>query len=393
MRKKASRQRRILERARSAKSGVGSGLIALLCLCGALLRPQVLSGADATPAWQQEWQKVLGAAEKEGQVTVYAPPGKQYQDAIGSFQEAHPKIKLNYVPGSGTNNAQRLLAERRAEKYLADLFIGGSGTMTLVLVKAGVLDPIPPTLILPENKDASLWFSKKHIYADPKGQHVFMFQGNVQTDIGAYNTKLVDSGEIKSFWDVLKPKWKGKMAAFDPKERGHIQRMRAIYYNPALGPEFIRKLFSEMEVTVARDQRQLLDWVASGKVHIYLFATGSDTDDAQRKGLPVGVLYGQAEEGYMSGGFGHLALINKAPHPQATRVFVNWLLSKEGQTHWHKKSDNNSLRMDIVKEMLTDQRTVPQEGKKYLNASLPEYEDVKPLQKIVDEALAKAGKK
>jgi iron(III) transport system substrate-binding protein len=375
------------------KISFGSKLFLLICLCGALLRPQLLRAADGAAAWQQEWQKTVASAEKEGQVTLYAPPGKQYQDAIGSFQDAHPKIKLNYVPGSGTQNAQRLLSERRAEKYIADLFIGGSGTMTLVLFQGGVLDPIPPTLILPENKDASLWFSKRHLYADPKGQYVFMFQGNVQTDIGAHNTKLVDSGEIKSFWDVLNPKWKGKMVAFDPKERGHIQRMRAIYYNPVLGADFIRRLFSEMDVTVARDQRQLLDWVASGKSHIYLFATSSDVHDAQRKGLPVGVLYGQAEEGYMSGGFGHLALINKAPHPQATRVFVNWLLSKEGQTHWQKKSDNNSLRVDIGKDMLSDQRSIPQEGKKYLNASLPEYEDVAPLQKIVEEALAKAGKK
>ncbi|MGH7847414.1 MAG: ABC transporter substrate-binding protein, partial [Candidatus Binatia bacterium] len=216
--------------------------------------------------------------------------------------------------------------------------------------------------------------------------------GNTQTDIGAYNTKLVDPGEIRSFWDVLKPKFKGKMVAFDPKERGHIQRMRAIYYNPALGGEYVRRLFTEMDVAVARDQRLLLDWVASGKAHIYLFATSSDVEEGKRKGLPVGSLYGQPEEGYMSGGFGHLALINKAPHPNAAKVFVNWVLSKEGQTQWQEKSDNNSLRMDIPKDMLSDQTIIAKEGKKYLNTSLPEYEDVKPLLRIVEEALKKSGK-
>ena len=354
--------------------------------------PQDLCAADANPSWQQEWQKVLTAAEKEGQVTVYAPPGKQYQDTIGMFQEKYPRINLNYVPGSGTNNAQKLLSERRADKYLADAFIGGSGTLPLVLLKSGVLDSIPAVLVLPENRDPGLWFSKKHTYADASNQRIFMFQGNVSTDIGAYNTKLVDGSEIKSFWDVLNPKWKGKMVAFDPKERGHIQRMRGIYYSPALGGEFIRRLFSEMDVTVARDQRQLLDWVASGKAYIYLFATGSDVDDAQKKGLPVGVLIGKPEEGYMSGGFGHLGLINKAPHPNAAAVFVNWLLSKEGQLQWQKKSDNNSLRVDIPKEMLSDQKSVPKEGGKYLNTSLPEYEDVQPLLKIVEEALKTAKK-
>ena len=361
---------------------------ALLALCLVVVQQRQDSrAADASPSWQQEWQRVVAAAEKEGQVTVYAPPGKQYQDAIGTFQEKYPRIYLNYVPGSGTNNSQKLLSERRADKYLADAFVGGSGTLTLVLLKSNILDPIPPVLILPENKDGGLWFSKKHTYADAGNQRVFMFQGDVSADIGAYNTKLVDAREIKSYWDVLNPKWKGKMAAFDPKERGHIQRMRAIYYNPALGGEFVRRVFSEMDVTVARDQRQLLDWVAIGKAHICLFATATDVDDAQKKGLPVGMLVGKPEEGYMSGGFGHLGLINKAPHPNAAAVFVNWLLSKEGQLQWQKKSDNNSLRTDIPKEMLSDQRSIPKEGNKYLNASLPEYEDVQPLFKIVEEAL------
>jgi ABC-type Fe3+ transport system substrate-binding protein len=334
----------------------------------------------------------LAGAEKEGQVTVYAPPGKQYQDALAAFQQSQPRIKLNYIPGSGAENSQRLLAERRAGKYLADAIVSGSGT-SAVLAKGGVFDPLPPLLILPENKDPSLWFGSKHHYADAQNQYVFMMQGNVDTKIGAYNTKLVDAKEIKSHRDVLNPKWKGKMVAYDPRERGHIQNMRGIYYNPVLGGEFIRRLFAEMDVTTGRDQRQMMDWVAGGKFYIYLFATPSDVEEAARKGLPVGMLEAPPEEGYMSGGFGHLSVINKAPHPHAATIFVNWLLSKEGQLQWQRKTDNNSLRTDIPKEMLTDKRSVPVQGVKYLNASLPQYEDVKPLLKIVNEAMAKAGKK
>ncbi len=348
--------------------------------------------AQAQTDWKSEWEKSLAAAHAEGQVTVYGPPGKQYQDAISSFQSAYPKIKLNYVPGSGTNNAQRLLTERRAGKYLADAFVGGSGTMILVLFKGGVLEPIPPQLILPESKDTSAWFEKKHHYADSENQYVLMMQGSVQLDLGAYNTNLVNPAEVKSFWDIVQPKWKGKMAAFDPRDRGHIQRMRALYYNPVLGGEFLRRLFEEMDVTLGRDQRQLLDWVAGGKFHVYLFATSSDVEDARKKGLPVGVLYGLPREGYMSGQFGHIALIKQMPHPNATRVFLNWILSREGQIQWQKKTDNNSLRMDIPKEMLTDQREVPKAGEKYLNASLPQYEDVTPVLKIVEGTLGKAGK-
>lgn len=349
--------------------------------------------AAAAPAgWEVEWKQTVAAAEKEGQVTLYAPPGTQYQDAINSFQQYYPKIKLNYVPGSGTNNAQRLLSERRAGKYLPDLFVGGSGTMILVLYKGGVLEPIPPNLILPESKDTSGWFEKKHHYADSENQYVLMMQGSVQYDVGAYNTNLVKPSEVKSFWDILQPKWKGKMAAFDPRDRGHIQRMRSLYYNPNLGPEFLRRLFEDMDVTLGRDQRQLLDWLAAGKFHVYLFATSSDVDDAKKKGLPVGNLYGQPREGYMTGQFGHIALVKQMPHPNAAKVFLNWVLSKEGQTQWQKKTDNNSLRMDIPKDMLTEQQEIPKAGEKYLNASLPQYEDVTPVLKILAAALAKTGK-
>ncbi len=370
-----------------AKGIKGRGII-----FGALFLVGLVGNGMAQSDWKREWEKTVAAGEKEGQVTVYGPPGRQYQNAVSPFQEAYPKIKLIYVPGSGTDNSQRLLAERRAGKYLADLFVSGSGT-AVILFRANVLDPVAPMLVLPEVKDLSVWFTKQHEYADPKNQHIFIMQGNVQSHIGAYNTKLVNPEEIKSQWDLLNPKWRGKMVAYDPKERGYIQNMRGIYYNPAVGPEFIRRLFSEMDVTVGRDQRLMLDWVAQGKFLLFLFATRTDIDDASKKGLPVGVLEGAPQEGHMSAGFGHLCLINKAPHPNAAKVFINWILSKEGQIQWQKKTDNNSLRMDIPKNVLSTQREVPKEGIKYLNASLPQYEDVKPLLKIVDEALAKAGKK
>lgn len=353
----------------------------------------LVGNSVAQSDWKQEWEKTLAAAEKEGQVTVYGPPGRQYQDAIDSFQATYAKVKLVYVPGSGTDNAQKLLAERRAGKYLGDAFVGGSGTMVLVLFKGGILDPFPPVLVLPENRDESVWYTKKHLYADPKGQYVFIMQGNAQSHIGAYNTQLVDPREINSYWDVLKPKWKRKMVAYDPKARGHIQTMRGIYYNPAVGPEFIRRLFSEMDVTVSRDQRLIIDWVAQGKFPLSLFSTRNDILDANKKGLPVDVLEAGPSEGHMSGGFGHAALINKAPHPNAAKVFINWLLSRDGQLQWQKSTDNNSLRMDVPKDMLSDPRLVPKEGGKYLITSLPQYEDVKPLLKIVDEALAKAGRR
>jgi iron(III) transport system substrate-binding protein len=359
-----------------------AGLSLLLCV----------SGQAPSADWRQDWEKANAAAEKEGQITVYGPPGFTYQNAIGAFQDSFHKIKLVYVAGSGTNNAQRLVTERRAGRYLADAFIGGSGTLIEVLFDGGLLEPLSPMLMLPEVKDQSAWFNKAHTYADAKGQYVFMMQGNVNTNLAAYNTKLTKPDGLKSYWDLLSPKWKGKMVAYDPRARGHIQSVRAIYYISKLGPEFFRRFFSEMDVTLTRDQRLMIDWLAQGKFQLSIFSTSNDVQDAKKKGLPVDLIDAPDDESYMSGGFGHVAVLNRAPHPAASKVFLNWLLSKEGQLKWQEKTDNNSLRTDIPKNMLSDPTSVPKDKGRYLNGSLPQYQDVDSVLKIIDEALAKAGK-
>jgi iron(III) transport system substrate-binding protein len=384
--------RRVSQRGEQLKITAG---YTLLLICAAIFASATLSPA-ASPAkleWQLEWEKTIVAAEKEGQVTLYGPPGITYQNAIGAFQNVFPKIKLVYVPGSGTNNAQRLVTERRAGRYLADLFVGGSGTLIEVLFDGNLLDPLPPMLLLPEVKDQSLWFNKIHTYADAKGQHVFMMAGNINTSLAGYNTKLTNTEGVKSHWDLLHPRWKGKIVAYDPRARGHIQSVRGVYHNPKLGGEFMRRFFSEMDVTVSRDQRLMVDWLAQGKFLLYVFATNNDIQEAKKKGLPVDSIDAPDDESHMSGGFGHMALVNKSPHPYAAKVMINWLLSKEGQLKWQEKTDNNSLRTDIPKGILTEPQSVPKACGRYMNTSLPQYQDIEAALKIVDEALAKAGKK
>jgi iron(III) transport system substrate-binding protein len=363
---------------------------ALLLLAGPLLQE---AASNAQPIAGQEWEKALADAEKDAQVTIYGPPGLGYQNAIGAFQQAYPRIKLVYVPGSGTNNAQRLVTERRAGKFLADVFIGGSGTLIEVLFDGNLLDPMPPLLILPEVKDTSGWYNKMHTYADAKGQYVFMMQGNVNTNLAAYNTKATKPEGLKSYLDLLNPKWKGKMVAYDPRARGHIQNIRSIYHNPKLGGEFFRRFFTEMDVTVSRDQRLMIDWLAQGKFLLSIFSTNNDIREARKKGLPVDLIDAPDDESYMSGGFGHVAVVNKAPHPQAAKVFLNWLLSKEGQLKWQEKADDNSLRTDIPKNMLSDPTAIPKATGRYMNTSLPQYQNVDEALKIIGEAIAQSTKK
>ena len=107
------------------------------------------------PAWQAEWEKTLAAAKGEGQVAIYI---SGYEEVLPDFQKEYPDIKVTAVTGRGSQIGQRLLAERRAEKYLADVVSAGGVTTYQQLFPAKVFDPIKPALLLPEITDASKWY-------------------------------------------------------------------------------------------------------------------------------------------------------------------------------------------------------------------------------------------
>ncbi|MBI4488194.1 MAG: extracellular solute-binding protein [Deltaproteobacteria bacterium] len=343
--------------------------------------------------WKQEWEKTLAAAEGEGEVTIYGQARRGVAAAIQAFERSHPKIKVNFIGGSGSDLAKKIMAEKRAGKHLVDIAVGGGGTMVLVYYKAEILQPIPSVLILPEVRDESKWWGKKHLYADPENRHVFMAQGDTGSGIGAINTNLVKTQELQSWWDLLGPRWKGKMVVTDPKSAGNIGSWRFLYYDDDLGPKFIRRFLSEMSVTFAVDERQMMDWVAAGKYHIHVLAKVENTENARKQGLPVMQVFSEKEADAISTGSGHISLFKNAPHPNAAKVYINWFLSREGQMTWQKHTGRNSFRTDIPKGVLSfGEVQVPKEGRKYLLTSLPQYEDVKPLRKLVDEILAAKSK-
>ena len=364
----------------------------LLLLTCFLLQPAVYA-AESKPAWQVEWEKTVEAAKKEGQVTVYI---SGYEEVLPEFQKEYPDIKLVSVTGRGSQLAQRLIAERRGDKYLADVFNSGGVTTYGQLHAAKVLDPIKPLLILPEVTDTSRWYQKQHHYTDPEGQYVFSYVGSATYGSVHYNTKLVDPKDFKSYWDLLNPKWKGKIVARDVRAPGPGSgNARLFYHHPDLGPSFVRKLFGEMDIQLFRDYRQGPDWLAAGKYSICFFC---DADVLKQQGLPVDTFGPKAfkEGGGLVQQFGTITLVNKAPHPNAAKVFINWLLSRRGQIALQKtlvnsESPPDSLRIDIPKDDVPPlSRRV--EGVNYLDTSKPGWQDMKPVLQIMNEALKAAGK-
>lgn len=369
-----------------------------VCLSITLLALWIAGGvaraAEPKAAWRVEWEKALKAAEAEGEVTVYVVDYPRF--TVEHFRKAYPKIKLTLVDGpSGPDLSSRLMAERRAGKYLADIYIAGQGTHVSVLYPAKALAPMPEALILPEVRDESKWFKGKHRYVDPETNRSFVFQGHRGLYI-SYNTQRARAADIKSWWDLTQPKWKGRIVSYDPSVAGVARNaLWFMYKHPALGPEFMNKLFGEMDITVSRDQRQVVDWLA-GKASLCVAC--NDAESGRDQGLPVEVVTHALKEGdYVAGGQGVLSLITPAPHPNAARIFVNWLLSREGQTLYQETSvksgqlNANSRRMDIPKDVIRPEYRLREDGAYWENGPNVDQETAEAT-KLLKEILAKRAR-
>jgi iron(III) transport system substrate-binding protein len=350
---------------------------------------------EGSESGQVEWKKTVAAAKKEGQVTIYGygAPALLPVEA-GVFQKKFPDIKVMTVSG---DPVPRVLSERRGGKYLADVVIGGA-TTPWQLYLAQALDSIKDALILPEVLDESKWWRGRHRYIDPEGKYGFVFIGSPQTGGIYYNTNLVSPNEFQSFWDFLHPRWKGKIEARDVRSPGPGgDGIKLLYYMPE-GPDFVRRLFRDMEITLYRDRRQAVDWLATGKFAICFFCPNSDINIARSQGLPVGA-FGPMKEGVgLASSVGNTALVNKAPHPNAAKLFINWLLSREGQLTVQTVratagiDTSNSLRIDIPKDMIPPEDRLL-DGVRYIETQTPERMAGNPALKVFEEALAEAASK
>jgi iron(III) transport system substrate-binding protein len=360
-----------------------------------LTQTQALA-AEPKGAWQADWEKTVKAAEEERELVIYMT--QAFEPVFReSFQKKFPKIKVTAVTGRGPELSQRIMSERRGGKYMVDLYMSGNITPLTVFYRAKILEPVKPLLILPEVLDTSAWYEGKHHYDDPENRYIFVFEGTPRSGEITYNTKLVNPSEIKSYWDLLTPKWKGKIASVDPLLAGPISAAQIFFYkHPDLGPEYVRRLYAETDMTIVRSNEQLLDWLSAGK---YAFGLGArQVDAAMMQGLPLNqFLPGSLKEGSSVTAYnGTLSFFNRAPHPNAAKVAANWLLSREGQTTWldanHKTGGlNDSLREDISKEKVSEQaRRV--KGAKFLWLNPEWIEELDAIRDIIKKALASTGK-
>jgi iron(III) transport system substrate-binding protein len=323
--------------------------------------------SQTKPAWQERWDKVLAGGKKEGTVVVLGPPGDLIRNAmVDGFKKAYPNIDVEYSGGRSGEQAVKLGTERDGGIYSADVFLGGPTTANFQLKPMKALDPVRPALILPEVTDTKHWRENKHEFSDTDGIYDLVFVGQVSAPL-IYDARQVKREEVDEINELLNPKFKGKIVINDPLVSGAavpVFRFMWETLGPQKATDYYKKLRDQAAV-VDRDQRRQIEWIAQGKYAILIAPSDGVMSQLLQRGIKFEVLEDFKDVGtYIGASFGTAMLINKAPHPNAATVFLNWLLTKEGQTLWSKAMNHVSRRLDVPTDHLFAY-TIPKPGVKY----------------------------
>ncbi|MGE5539476.1 MAG: ABC transporter substrate-binding protein [Gemmatimonas sp.] len=319
-----------------------------------LLAAGIARADDSAPAMKE----LIAAAKAERQVelllsgqvpTLLRPMMRGFEQRYG--------IRVNAQVGGGDQNGQRILAERRVGRYTLDVWLGGANTALVQLLPNNALAPVEELLVDPDVTNLDKWYKRRHYYVDPEQQYVLAFAAQPMQTV-SFNTKLVKESDITSFHDLLDPKWKGKMVSWNPAMEGAGVISVAMYLHPNIGEEWFVRWAREMQVTIVDDVRQGAEWVALGRYPLGIFGISTNALKLQREGLPIQahITKPMAEGPILVNSATNVMVMDRAPHPKAAQLFVNWVLSRDVQQEIMKTSKvSNSLRTDTDDSILEEQ--------------------------------------
>ena len=337
-------------------------MIHKLVIIALLILPQAAYGQ--AKGWEKEWADTLEGAKKEGKLVVATSPDPVMREIAAKFK-ARYGITVEHLAGSSSKLADRLGTERSAGINTVDVFLGGVQTVANTLYPEKMLDPLKPALILPEVVDPKKWKGGKPWFIDPEERYVLRVYSTI-TSLVSINTDHVRPGDLVKATDLLQAKWRGKIATEDPTVAGSGSNTAARIYLQ-MGEEYVKKLYLGQKVVITRERRQLTDWLARGTHPIVFGAQSSDVEKMTKEGFPLKDVYGFSDmPPALTGSPWLLALMNKAPHPNAARVFVNWIVSKEGLEIYAHAEGRVALRTDTDESFISVQER-PKVGIKYFD--------------------------
>ena len=262
--------------------------------------------------------ELIAAARKEGEVNWYSTQiiSQLVRPITVAFEKKYPGIKVRATRQNATEVAVKILNEGRAGRVQADMF---DGTTTVVALKkeGHVLQWLP---------DAA-----KEYPADVKDPAGYWIANNLFIITPAFNTGLVPRGtEPKTYADLLNPKWRGKLAwnGFPTSSGmgGFIGTVLADMGREA-GIAYLRELAKQNIANLRGSAREVLDQVIAGEYSVALQIFNHHAVISAKKGAPVDWIKMEPATGTLS----VASVVKNAPHPNAAKLLVDFIISKEGQ--------------------------------------------------------------
>lgn len=302
--------------------------------------PAAPSAAPALSPEEASWAKVVAAAKKEGRVNAYSfswvgdvglAVAKAFNDRYG--------ISVDIITGRGAEFTERIKTERRMGQQVADMTQG-----SVLLINNMKVDGLLASVAgeLPILRDKDVWWVHP-TGLDPQDKALLVWS---VVDFTPYiNTRLVKPGEAPQSWkDLLDPKWKGKMSLTEPNiGAGVYQYIVVLMDNKAWDEDYIRALYRQ-NLRFYNALPDELTALARGDNLLAIRGSDSDAGRIAQEGAPIQAI--DMKEGVIlsSGG---VAAISGGPNPNASRLFLNWILSPEGQTVAGKAQGRKMVRRDV----------------------------------------------
>jgi iron(III) transport system substrate-binding protein len=321
-------------------------------------------GAAASGDWEARWDALVEAARQEGALVLHGPPTPDTRQMVPEGFRRRFGIPVEYNGLRTSELAARMIGEKQAGLVSVDVLTTGMGTLADDLYPVGLLADIRPHLILPEVTDPSVW-TLETLWLDPEQQKL-MRLFNSSTPVLSVNRDSVDATRFQVAADLLRPEYQGKIVGDDPSIRGTGGNTAAYLYL-LFGEDFIRKLYGEQLVST-RDYRQWADWLARGTYPIALGFNPAELDKLLKDGFPIDVVRNLPDlPGSTSAAFGVCALVEGAPHPNAARLFANWIASREGLEIFSRAERVPGTRKDLDYSQWVSEFAIPMPGVNYFD--------------------------
>jgi iron(III) transport system substrate-binding protein len=290
----------------------------------------VFFSASAIAVAQTEAELINGA-KKEGRVSFWS--GMRLDDARAlaqGFEAKYPFLKTDIFRLSGEQLINRTLAESTTGKTNFDANFDVMIAFALqVLQDKGLLQPY----VSPEAKHYPTGFK------DQQNYWVSLYSGY---NVIGINTKLVSAGEAPKDWpDLLQPRWKGKLAMEDEEYFWYAGMLN--YGGEPKRTRYMEAL-ARQDIHWQSEHGVLMDLLSAGEYPIGVVVYPDRIEQMKAKGQPVDWI---TTSDPILVNLAPIGIAAKTSNPNAAKLFLNYAISKEGQTIL-QKSNRISARSDIA---------------------------------------------